>query len=310
MGVCPTDLVTESVIRDAFAAIRQNPARLDDLFDHYQEPWLQKIYGDDAINKVKAFILENRIEIVQGFNQIPSKLPCISINLASATEMRDLAVMSDFADTVEEDLPASEIEVLASFVPTSYDSTTGILLIPNSADISVITTSNVLTDTAGVEFSIIGGINDTVGSKMMNIGPGKTPDISGTCKILSNVNFERYLINMIPINENIQVGIHTENAYLTKILYYIVIYSFQMRRDTFIRRGVELTSFSSSDFMRESQFLPENTFSRWITLNGISRLYYKAKQATIAEEIQMNVFVERDEYPIDNEIDFEVKTTP
>lgn len=310
MGVVFTDLVVESVIRDSLAAIRQNPARLDNLFENFGETWMAPTMGDDALNKVKDWIANNRIEIVQGFNQKPSQLPCISINLASAIEMKDLATLSDFAEEVTTTLTAAQTTVLTTFVPTSYDTTTGIIRVPDGADLSNVSTNMLFVDTAGTQFAILGGLDDTVGSKMLNIGGGETPAIAGTCQILSNLDISRTVVNMIPINENIQVGIHTESAWMTKILYYIVIYGFQVRRDTFIRRGIELTSFTSSDFIREPQFLPENSFSRFITLNGITRLYYTAKAATLASDVQPGVLVQKDTWPLDDEADYFVRNTP
>lgn len=310
MGIVFSDMVVESVIRDTFAAIRQNPARLDNLFENFNASWMQDVMGDKAINMVKTWIAENRIEIVQGFNQRPAQLPCISINLATAQEMKDLATLSDFAEEVDEVLVSGDSATYSSFMPDSYDATTGILMIPDSADLSNVSTSMLFVDVSGSQFAIVGGIDDAVGNKMLNIGVGQSVNIAGECAIVSNLDISRTVVNSIPINENLQIGIHTEGALLTKLLYYIVIYGFQVRRDTFIRRGIELTSFSSSDFTREPQFLPENSFSRFITLNGITRLYYTAKAVELAADTNLGVLVQKDTWPLDNEISFTVKNTP
>lgn len=309
MGCVFSELVVESVIRDGFAAIRQNPARLDNLFENFNATWMQATMGDDALNKVKDWIANNRIEIVQGFNQKAAQLPCISINLATAIEMKELAVLSDFAEEVNETLTTAETTTYTTFTPTSYDATTGILRIPDAADLSDVSTSMLFIDTAGTQFAIIGGLDNTTGNKMMNIDVGQTPSISGVCSVLSNLDISRKTVHMIPINENIQIGLHTESPWTTKILYHLIVYIFQIRRDTFIRRGIELTSFSSSDFIREPQFLPENSFSRFITLNGITRLYYTAKAVELAEDFDSGVLVQKDTWPLDNEDDYTVRNT-
>ena len=311
MGVCLTDLVIESVIRDGLTAIRSNPLRLDDLFENFNEPYIQDTFGQEAINRIKSFITSNNINIVQGFNQIPSSLQggCISINLASATEMKDLAVLSDFAEEIDDNIPVGDISVYASFTPTSYNTDTGEMVVPDSVDLSSITTEMLFQDVAGTQFDIIGGINDTIGSKAINIDVAQTVDISNTCSIVGNLDFERFAFNMIPIFENIQIGVHTENPWLTKCLYYIILYILQIRRDTFIRRGIELTSFSASDFVREAQFLPENCFSRFITLSGITRLRYKSKEQSLAENTDSVVRVQKDTWPLDNETDYNVRNT-
>jgi hypothetical protein len=224
--------------------------------------------------------------------------------------MKDLAVLSDFAEEVTTVLTSAETTVYTTFTPTSYDATTGILRVPDGADLSSVSTNMVFVDTAGTQFAIIGGLDDTAGSKMMNIDVAQTPAIAGVCQILSNLDISRTVVNMIAVNENLQIGLHTESPWTTKILYHVITYIFQARRDTFIRRGIELTSFSSSDFVREPQFLPENSFSRFITLNGITRLYYTAKAATLASDIQPGVLVQKDTWPLDDESDYFVRNTP
>lgn len=305
MGVVLSDLVVESVIRDGLASIRDDDSRLEDLFENYNATYLKDTMGWQAINQVKDFIKTNQVNIVQSFIQAPSALPCFSIQLAQASEDRNRAVLSD---NVGSEITIEDSEVLVSMTPTSYDSNTGILFVPGSTDLSDISVGMMFQDTTGTVYEIEGGIIDTV-PKQINIGVGESPSIAGICSIVSNLDFSRNNINMIPINENIQIGVHSKDAATTKILYYILIYIFQIKRDSFIKRGLTLTAFSASDFGRESNFLPENTYSRFVTLNAITRLYYKSKTDDLADNIGIIVRVPKDEVHLPDETEYTVQNT-
>jgi len=306
MGICLTDAVIESVLRNGLKAIRDNPLRLDDLFSTMLEDHLSSHYGADAIAGIKDFILNNRISIVFGWNQIPSVLPCISISLLSADEIPELAVMNDFSQTIE----ANDVaDIILSITPTSYNSSTGAITFNNSVDLSNITTSVLFKDHSNVEFEILGIINEPT-NKVIFIDIAKIVDISGTCSAVSNLNFSRDSYNMIPINERILIGCHTDSAALTKHLFYIVVYIINARRATIVSRGIELSHFSGSDFSREMNFLPSNVLSRFITLQGITRFYYKEEEQDLASDIGQTVNVEReaDQFPRTDETDFNVRT--
>lgn len=307
MGISLTDFKIESVIRAGLTAIRENPLRLDDLFSEMKLSYLDDHFGQTEIDKIKSWLDDNRINIVQGWPQAPSEIPCVSINLRSAVEATEIAI---FGDDAEYENTEAAAEIVETFTPTSYDPTSGKIAVADGVDLSDVNTSLFFIDGSEVSFEIK-GISDVDGSKYIIIDPDEgTPTIIEECMVVENIDFTRATYNMIPIHEKVQLGIHTENAVKTRYLYYIILYIFQIRRDTMIRRFLELTHFSASDFVREPSFLPENIFSRYITLDAITRFYYKEEQNDLVggSGIVVRTVREGDETARIDEEDFNVRT--
>ena len=71
-------------------------------------------------------------------------------------------------------LERNKVALVSSFLPTSYTSGTGVLRVPDSVDLSVVTRGCTFKDFAGNTFVIYGGVINDTGNKQFNIGVGKT----------------------------------------------------------------------------------------------------------------------------------------
>ena len=66
----------------------------------------------------------------------------------------------------------SSVNLVPSFTPTSYDSFTGFLSVPDPVDLSMVTAGSVFIDYPGILYTVLGGVNNTLGSKGFNIQAG------------------------------------------------------------------------------------------------------------------------------------------
>jgi len=67
-----------------------------------------------------------------------------------------------------------DIEVIASFTPTSYTASTGFLVVPDSVDVNQIVIGDIFVDSTGARFVIRGNIINTEGSKSFTIRKNQT----------------------------------------------------------------------------------------------------------------------------------------
>ena len=72
------------------------------------------------------------------------------------------------------------------------------------------------------------------------------------------------------VNSNIQIGIHAESVTAARWLHSLIIYWIINNKKILSNRGLSLVSWSSSDFNRMNEFLPENIFSKFITTSSLS----------------------------------------
>jgi len=95
-----------------------------------------------------------------------------------------------------------------------------------------------------------------------------------------------------PFNEQVQVGIHVNDPggpTALRWLYAMVVYFLISRKDDLVDRGLELSTFSATDFNRLNEFLPENIFSRYITFNFINYVSIKdITPSTIITDIDLH----------------------
>jgi hypothetical protein len=71
-----------------------------------------------------------------------------------------------------------EVVITPAFTPSSYTSGTGVVTVPDSADLSNVEVGDLFTDAADNQFAIIGGISDVPGSKQFQIATGQTVSLS------------------------------------------------------------------------------------------------------------------------------------
>jgi len=79
-----------------------------------------------------------------------------------------------------------------------------------------------------------------------------------------------------PISDNMHIGIHTiDTPDLTKYLYYLVIYILMAFKPQLEDKGLQLSTFRSTDISKLNEFLPDNMYSRFINFSVYTHATFK-----------------------------------
>ncbi len=300
-----TELILEATIRDGLQAIKSSinsPTLdiIDDIFGSLKEVWLQTYFGQNEINKIKNFLNTQTINIVQGFALADIKPPLIAINLNNNREAEEYEVFEDFKEEVDTDILPQVIK--ASFNAVSYDPSTGLIDVTGVlSDLNGVYNNTFFIDGNANQYSIVGGITDTPTDKHFLINPNITSINLTNCTIVSNVSISRVKIRATRDFEEIMLSIVTEEALLTKYLYTIIKYILLAYKKTLISRGLELTTYTGSDFNRQDR-LPENLFVRNLMLRiNFVEHSWTGENLPILGAINDTLCVPRDLYPREDE---------
>ena len=94
------------------------------------------------------------------------------------------------------------------------------------------------------------------------------------------------------ISDTIQIGIHTAiTPDLTKYLYYFLVNLFITKKQVFINRGLQLTSWSATDISRLNEWLPNNIYSRFVNFSVFTTPKFNTG---ISEEIITDIDISAD----------------
>lgn len=305
------ELVVESILRDGLRIIKDTIDTPDDLieeiFGDLRSNHLNEYFGDSEINKIKRLIKEHTLYISQGYPLTDVKLPLININLQNTSEAEQYAAHDDFIG--EEDTEIEDIIIVPEFTADNYNPVTGLIQCNfESPDLSQVQTGNIFKDGDGKEFSILGGIENTNDEKHFFISKGQTVNLVDAV-ITGGIKRERAVLSGVRTSENILLSISSEQALLTKYLATIVTFVILANKTEMIKRGLELSSFDISDFARADDRMPENIWTRFITLRiRFVEHSWSIEKAQLINLANASIKVKRDLYPRDNEANLTVKT--
>lgn len=288
MGAPLTEFVIETVIRDGLGELKATPTKLDDIFSRFLEAQFNNQYGQTKIDSIKTYIANNQVKIVQSWSQVPTSMPCISIQLIRADESEEIQNLgNNYEELDESKTPQIYVPVVT---PGTYDTVTGKLTITNSVDLSVVCAGMVFVDADNTEFPISSPISNLSGNKYISIGSGKLPNLLGNGKIQSSIDFKRTDRRMIRIRETISIGCHASNdIHLAKFLYYILVYILKSRQESLINRGVELDRGTGSVFDRMDEFQGENIFSRFLEVNCLTEFVWNQAEVQVFDCFDLTV---------------------
>lgn len=292
------ELIVESILRDGFNNARRDNSAIDDVFADMLLPFASKKYGDKEINKIKDIINNDEVSIVHAFNLTNTNFPCISIQLADDREKENEAQWGDYQDNLV--LPFTTPTQLAStvivapFTPTSYDAVTGIVKVPDGVSLAAVYPNLLFVDVNGVEFPIIGGIDNDLGLKQFMIAKGGTPTISAGAQIKSSINYDIYQHRGNMEQTQLILGIHSKEALLTKYLYILVKYFTLSRKTDMTSRGLQVNTYNGSDFNRNVEYAGDVVYSRFFHVSGRVQHEWRSDKVQLVDNVQVNVKVPKD----------------
>jgi hypothetical protein len=118
------------------------------------------------------------------------------------------------------------------------------------------------------------------------------PDMSKAL-IQSFVNMKVYRRGEAYLKDSIDVGIHASlQSNIVLWLYQILLYILFRYKLELINRCMDLTTFTASDFRRDSQYLGDSVFSRWVRISARTRMDWKGIEYSQADTLIANVEVD------------------
>lgn len=281
MGAPLTEFVLETVIRDGLGDLRANPTKIDDIFSRFLEAQFLNQYGQAKIDQIKQYITgqTKQIKIVHAWSQVPTHVPCFSIQLLSSDEEEGLQNLGN--EFPEQETPKEPTVYVAVATPTAYDLVYGKLSFDSSTDLSTVCAGMLFVDADDVSFPISAPMSNLSGNKYVTLPrDGNAPNLTAPGKIVSSIDFTRHDFKLVRLRERIALGVHASNdVHLTKFLYYILQWILKSRQESLINRGITLDRGTGQMMDRDDSFEGENVYSRIMQVTCISNFTWN--QATV-----------------------------
>lgn len=288
MAVYLLDVEVQSIITYGLDYIRQNLHVLDEVFANLKEGHLNKLYGDKEIQKIKDWFTNRNIPVRLGFNLQPQDVPCYSVHLAQSVEDVGNAFYNDWAGTIEENTTPRVI--VPSFVPESYNESLGTINVPEGVDLSLVRVGHHVKDNNNNVLPII----DLNGQVITITMDDMDADLDfSNITIQSFISTDIYKRGEAYFNEQIDIGVHAVSDQNTVLwMYSILVYILFRFKMEIMTRCMDLSTFSASDFNRDSQYLGNNIFSRWVRLSARTRVSWKEDELNQVDTLVSDVDVE------------------
>jgi hypothetical protein len=288
-----TELVLETILRDGLGEIKSNPNILDDIFGRLKEAHFLNQYGQNKIDEIKTFFTNNRkqIKIVHAWSQVPSHIPCFSIQLLNADEEESIQNLGN--DYLEVENPKEPEVILATVQPTAFDVVSGKLTIDPGVDLSTVCAGMLFKDSNDITFEIKAPISNMSGNKYITlVNNGNTPELTLPGQVISSIDFTRYDRRMVRLREKIMIGVHASNdIHLTKFLYYILIWILKSRQEAMITRGLTLDRGTGRVFDRDDEYQGENIYTRYLEITCISDFIWNQADVKVFDCFDLTVKV-------------------
>lgn len=275
LGFKLPDLILESVLRDGFQLLRKTPEHIETILKSLKAPHLEKKYGQTEINKLKTFFSEKEVAVVHSFSEVNAYDLSVSIQLTADVEMENRTGLSDYAGKVTEQLgenqfsglePITEQSLVISdnIVPSGFNTNTGALNVM-SGDLSKAVTGLQYNDASGVNHEIQGVDPD---NSVIYLLEGATVDITNFGQIKSAIESRDFEVKYTREKQSLLLGVHAKNRLTALYLYIIVKYILNAKRKDIHKRGLELPTYTGSDFTRDLSHLADIVHTRFLTVTG------------------------------------------
>lgn len=291
-GFIIPELIIESLIRDGIQNVKADPTIIDSIFAQLTRSYNTRKYGETEIAKIKALLNEKEIPVLFSYNQVDSKPMCFTIMIGADTEDKRRAHLDDHYEELEESIvDADELEALhrvENMTVLSYDSITGKVVVDPSTNLGPVYKNMLFVDAADNEFVILPGISNEPGDKFFFIQKQAEVDISASTLIKSSLDYKRFQVRGLTSDISLVCGAHSKDALTTKYLYILLKYFIFSRKKDMISRGLYVSTYSGSDFNRDSAFTGDHVFTRFLTINGKVDDTWRSDQVQLIDNIEVD----------------------
>jgi len=286
------ELILESIIRDGFQNVVSDPSIIDYVFNELTRAYNLQKYGQTEITKIKALVTKP-IAVVYSYAEVDAKSPCYSIMLGSDDEDKKRAHLGDYYEFVTEPITNSgELAALIhvnNMIVTSYDPNSGLVSVVDGTDLSNVYQGLEYVDSVGTTHELIGGINDIPGQKGFFISKQETVDFHlSNGQIKSQLNFHQFEVRGFTSDIKLVVGCHSKDVLTTKYLYILLKYFIFSRKNDMISRGLYVSSFNGSDFIRDAEYQGDMVYTRFLTISGKIDDTWRADQVELIDNVTIN----------------------
>lgn len=93
-----------------------------------------------------------------------------------------------------------------------------------------------------------------------------------------------------PVNVSIDIGIHADKAKDHVLwMYYILLYILYREKMVGQRLGLQVYTYRASDYTKESKYMADNVWSRWVRFRCVVQHYVPAAEEYISPDILLDI---------------------
>lgn len=266
-----TDVYLKTLLEENLSQIKQNPWLINHiLWDFTHSQFLKTKYGQKQVNAAIEWFETNNINIFHQFVKDKEKFPLIAITLGSSTEVQELRTLGDVSQHTIGLAPTEVGQkipyVLAPFIPTSFNASTGVVGVPVGLDVAPVSPGMVLLNPVtgtGTPVLKINGQN-------IYIQPNLQLDAS-QLGVVPQFRYFQTRMGRSFFQETWNLTCATNDPQTLLWLHSIVVFGLLRYREFMEHNGIlEITNFSSTDIFNAdfSNAEGEEIYCRQITITN------------------------------------------
>ncbi len=284
-GIYQGDIIVQSAIRAAIKDVRANPWLWKYIFPSLlTDPVTMTEYGPKLVARMIEWLIKTDFPVFVNTRLDPAKIPAITINLIDSQEVDNTLADINYQPSARPIEPTAPAALCSPFAPTSWDSTTGVMNIPDSVwSETYIFPDMLIRDKTGTSYRIQ-NVQEVGGAMALKLEPGTVADFSEaviTCKDPEQI----VALESAQHRESYLIGCHVagESWQLSALHSFMQFCLFRYRQSYLEARGFQVSAVTSTDFSKNQSFEMDNVWSRYISLNGkVRNCWPKAKETVIA----------------------------
>lgn len=268
MAMVFPELVIESVLHEEFAAIRENPTLINEVFGWMLSPKLEGKHGPKRIKQLHDRLQKASIPVVFAYAQVPRQEDIV-VSIQTLSDAEDRPVISDYSGQVED--PVEELvpptTVVSGITLSEYDPNTGRINLAGTSDLSEVYPGLQLLDSGGTTHTILPGIIETPGSQKIFVEPGSVVQLSGEASVQTPEISKGWSRGAVINRVTVLIGIHSREAHLAMAIYALVKWALLRRRQDLGRYQLQNMTLVGSNFQRSEAYGGDvNVHERFLTL--------------------------------------------
>lgn len=277
----PSDILIKTAVEAALTDLRKNKWLLDYVFMWLSNDKLtlsSSQYGQAEKDRAKRWFLNTEIFVSMNFRADDFKAPMISIGLVSSMEEKGRATLGDRNYETFEDIESDEFDVqpqviLSAFTPKSYDSSTGLIVLPDNLSTANIFAGNIITDTQNNIGYTITEVTDLTSFKIVE---GVVANFTNAY-IAPIDSFHRTELESSLFSQTYKLICFAQDPvhllYLHAVCEFILL---RYKQEYLEKRGFDMLGISSGPVTGWNPTNKDNemTYVREVTFNGYVRQYW------------------------------------